>query len=91
MASGGNDSDIIIWDVSSGEIVQHLPPGHDRGIWSLRFNDEGNRLLSADGGDDIILWRVQPSNEMILQELQENRYIRCPSNHEHVLCGAGDS
>ena len=42
----GVDKQVLIWDISNGELVAQLP-GHTDTIYSLAFSREGNILASG--------------------------------------------
>lgn len=60
----GQTGDIILFDESTGQVVQALPPqrdqqsnpGHKFAVISLAFSSDGNYLLSADDGGAVWLW-----------------------------------
>lgn len=57
VASGGDDSDVILWDATRGEELGRLRD-HLDGVQALRFSRDGRRLASADGAGRIRLWDV---------------------------------
>jgi WD40 repeat protein len=57
LASGGDDPDIKIWDVSSGDLIQ-LIPAFSEGTFVLAWQPNGNYLL-ASGFSLFRVWDVE--------------------------------
>lgn len=46
---------VQVWDVASGEAVQSLA-GHDGDVFSVRYNPDGETLLTGGGDGAVIVW-----------------------------------
>jgi WD40 repeat protein len=55
--AGGNGTDVYIWDLMSGQIIQRLR-GHARPVISAEFDPKGERVLTVDNGIAKIWNRV---------------------------------
>ena len=55
LASGSNDTNIILWDAESGKRLQTLE-GHTRGVESVAWSPDGKALASGSYFNTIILW-----------------------------------
>lgn len=62
VASGSQDSGVIIWDFASRSIIHELGtgnnPGHDVDVWNVKFTPDGTQLVSGDSSGRIIVWDV---------------------------------
>lgn len=59
LATGGDDTNVILWDVRSGRDIKHLR-GHKGSVASLAFSPDGLKLLSASEDDSLKLWDLAP-------------------------------
>jgi len=64
LASGGNDRDIILWDVAKGAKIRVFE-GHHGPVASLRFSPDGTRLLSSSFDRTVRLWNPATGGELI--------------------------
>ncbi len=64
LASGGEDSAIRLWDVSSGEMLVALE-GHSDIVTSVAFSPDGSRLATASMDDTMKLWDVATGTELV--------------------------
>ncbi|MGJ3238934.1 MAG: protein kinase domain-containing protein [Anaerolineae bacterium] len=62
VATGSQDTDVIIWDVESGAVL-HTLEAHSTVIFNVMFTHDSTRLISG-GGDAVIVWDVE-SGEML--------------------------
>ncbi len=63
LASGSDDTNSKLWDVSSGKEIQNLI-GHNQGVYGVAFSPDGNSLATG-GFDKIIkLWDVSSGQEI---------------------------
>ncbi|OBZ65404.1 Vegetative incompatibility protein HET-E-1 [Grifola frondosa] len=58
IASGSEDASIVIWDTSTGRILQKCQH-HVETIWSLKFSPDSTRLVSGSGDHFVIVWDVE--------------------------------
>lgn len=56
IVSGGDDQNIQIWDITSGEIIQTILSAHDLQISSLDYHPDGNKLLSGGNDNKVKVW-----------------------------------
>jgi WD40 repeat protein len=56
LASGSDDSTIILWDVGTGQALGQPLTGHTSSVNSLAFSPDGKTLASGSGDNAIILW-----------------------------------
>jgi pre-mRNA-processing factor 19 len=61
IATGGNDSNIIIHNVAEGTIVSELS-GHSKPITSLTWDNINNNLFSTSSDHSSILWKPSEDN-----------------------------
>jgi WD40 repeat protein len=59
LASGGFDSDIILWDVATQQSIGQPLARHTGGVFSLAFRPDGS-LASGSVDNTIILWDLDP-------------------------------
>ncbi|WP_017319066.1 serine/threonine-protein kinase [Mastigocladopsis repens] len=63
LASGGADSTIKLWQVSTGiEISTFI--GHSDSVWSVAFSPDGQFLASGSADSTIKLWHVNTGREI---------------------------
>jgi WD40 repeat protein len=55
IASGGNDSVIILWDSESSEQVAELQ-GHTSYVYSIAFSPDGSQIVSGSGDCVVRIW-----------------------------------
>ncbi|NJM76598.1 MAG: WD40 repeat domain-containing protein [Acaryochloridaceae cyanobacterium RU_4_10] len=56
LASGGLDSEVILWSWESHELLQHLR-GHRQAVMALAFSPDGQWLASGSADGMIHLWK----------------------------------
>ncbi|MFK8183893.1 MAG: NB-ARC domain-containing protein [Phormidesmis sp.] len=59
LASGGDDCQIRLWDIHTCEHLQDISTQQSR-IWSIDFQQQGDKLLLLAGGDKqaLMLWEI---------------------------------
>jgi WD40 repeat protein len=63
VAAGSNDTSIIIWDTSTGEIL-NLLLGHTGFVRGIAWSPDGTRLASVGFDGTLRIWGV-PSTEIL--------------------------
>ncbi|MGB7247996.1 MAG: WD40 repeat domain-containing protein, partial [Phormidesmis sp.] len=64
LASGGDDAQVSLWDLNTLERVEEFSTQTSR-IWSVDFQQQGERLMLSAGGDKqrLMLWQVSTEKE----------------------------
>ncbi|MCB0209822.1 MAG: hypothetical protein KDJ52_10845 [Anaerolineae bacterium] len=62
LASGGADTNIILWDLSSSDPISTTLLGHTDGVKSVAFSPDGQTLASGSADSNIILWDLSSSD-----------------------------
>ncbi|MBK7454227.1 MAG: hypothetical protein IPJ46_11090 [Anaerolineales bacterium] len=60
LASGGFDSNIILWDVVSRQPIGRPLTGHTGAIFSLAYKPNSKILASGSIDNTVILWNLDP-------------------------------
>ncbi|MEM9151630.1 MAG: WD40 repeat domain-containing protein, partial [Cyanobacteria bacterium P01_F01_bin.3] len=65
LASGGDDCQLWIWDLATQQLIETVST-HGSRIWSVAFQQQGNKQLLAAGGDKqrVMLWQVHTLERM---------------------------
>ncbi|KAH9843617.1 WD40-repeat-containing domain protein [Rhodofomes roseus] len=63
IASGADDTLVVIWDVRTGQRV-HTCSYHSDTICSLAFSPDGSKLLSGSGDGLGVIWDVRTGEEL---------------------------
>ena len=71
VASGGDDADVTVWDMDSGEKLVVLSGEHSESIGDVAFTPDGERLLSGAYDDTLLLWDL--NSGQVIQRM-ENPY-----------------
>lgn len=58
LATGGNERQVHIWDVASGELA-HTLSGHRGEVWGVAFSPDSALLVSVGAEGTIMAWNVQ--------------------------------
>jgi WD40 repeat protein len=74
--SGDRDGGLLLWDLSSGQLVRRLK-GHKDAVGSIAFSPNGRYAVS--GGDDGVtrLWELETGEEYKLFEAHWDQPVRC--------------
>lgn len=64
LASGGDDAQVMLWDFKTLQSIGSLATQQSR-IWSVAFQQQGDKLLLAAGGDKqtLLLWQVSTDEQ----------------------------
>ena len=68
LAAGGWDSQIYLWDTSTGQLISAPLRGHRRGVSPLAFSPDGRTLISRSDDLTVRLWNVETGQEMVVLE-----------------------
>ncbi|ONK58033.1 uncharacterized protein A4U43_C09F7250 [Asparagus officinalis] len=71
LATGGNDHDIKLWVITSGESQKKLPAAsyqsslvyHSSAVNVLRFSPSGELLASGADGGELVLWKFHVTDD----------------------------
>jgi len=78
MFTGGADRTILVWDLSTMQVVQKLE-GHEGAVSSLVVDDERKRLFSGGWDNIILVWDLSAS------PIRELRTVRGPTSYVGTL------
>merc|ERR1712224_566211 len=59
LASGGDDTKIMLWDWHSGLADGGMAPGHTKTVWSCTFTNDDHLLCSAALAPEVLVWDVR--------------------------------
>ncbi|KAI0820136.1 WD40-repeat-containing domain protein [Trametes gibbosa] len=68
LATGSDDTSIVLWDTASQTIVRKWD-AHNDIIWALAFSPDDSRLASASADGDIKVWTVASERGELLATL----------------------
>jgi WD40 repeat protein len=69
-ASGENNGNVRLWDLSTGQPMGFPLLGHDSWVRNVQINESGNLLVSSDNSGKVILWDLSsepPEGNVILE------------------------
>ncbi len=71
-ASGGDDFQVFLWNLRTFEWVKTLPTAPSR-VWTVAFQQQGEKLLLAAGGDKqtLRLWQVDGPQKLPSSSTQQ--------------------
>jgi len=73
LASGSDDTTIIIWDTETGTVLATLE-GHDEGVTSVAFSPDGQRLASASSDITMRIWCLDSAQLLLKIVLPPHSY-----------------
>lgn len=62
IASGGLDTTVRIWDVTTGKLEKTLQ-GHTKQVWAVAFHPNSRHVFSASWDTTVRLWDLKTGNE----------------------------
>ena len=65
MATGGEDSEVRVWDTRSGEELLRIDTPEGRQLFALRFTPDGKRILTASRYESIRIWDARSGQELL--------------------------
>jgi WD40 repeat protein len=83
LISGSSDNHVIIWELTTGEVVSHFT-AHTDDVTGVAFSADGRMALSGSMDGTLRLWRTLPPKELITWA-QENRLVRSLTCAEQAL------
>ncbi len=73
LATGSDDSSVVIWDWRTGEIVKSLTVKPEQAIWAVAFSPTDNCVVFGGTDDTVRLWNFENENTFkTLITLNEN-------------------
>lgn len=84
--SGSDDGYILVWNLSSGEIVRRYT-GHTASVRAVAFSPDGHAAISASNDKTLMLWRIDSRNELV-QWILAHRYqpqLTCDQIQQYKL------
>src|SRR5262249_58472298 len=64
LASAGDGSVVILWDVRTGQAVRRFEGHTTNTVNDVRFSDDGRRLVSAGEDRTARVWQVSTGKEL---------------------------
>ena len=84
--TGGYDSNIHIWDCSSGELIGSLE-SHKERINALAISEDGHYLVSAGADKMVIVWDVENNYSVKCKFCCVEECTCVVLNDNFVICG----
>jgi len=91
-ASGGADSAVYLWDITTGKEIRRLD-GHSGRVWTVAFAPDGRRLASAGFDGNIRLWDLVSGREIRRAPMMHKDYVRSVAfsrDGRHLISGGDD-
>jgi WD40 repeat protein len=60
-ASGGEDRNVLLWDLQTGQLLHKIVSAHRGAVTSLQFASSG-QLISAGRDNVLAVWRLDPAD-----------------------------
>jgi WD40 repeat protein/class 3 adenylate cyclase len=93
LATGGADGTAMIWDASTGQVLQALA-GHTSEIY-IGFNPDGTRLATAGADGLIKIWDTSPGSQsdqplVLINHEQQARSLAFSPDGTHIAVASQD-
>ncbi|MEO8612823.1 MAG: AAA family ATPase, partial [Chloroflexota bacterium] len=90
--SGARDNSVIIWDVATGKVFQHMM-GHADWVWDVAFSPDAKTVLSASQDKTLILWDAATGQQIRQFEGHTDavRSVAFSADGKTALSGSQDS
>lgn len=75
--SGSWDTSVLLWDLTSGSVIQRFTRGHEDRILTIALSPDGTQLLSGSVDGSIVLWNVETGQEI-------RRFLGLQASVEHL-------
>jgi WD40 repeat protein len=91
LATGGQDGNVMLWDVNTGKRIRILADAHPRGVHRVAFAADG-RTLASVGEEGLTVWRPAEGKRVFaFRELGEYReYLAVSPDGALVATAARD-
>ncbi len=87
LVSSGDDKNIFVFDLKSGNKIKQLPRGHTDDVMTIRFNRNSSQLVSCGSDDKVICWdtdtwkqswtRKLSADLKIVQWSPDDKFVGC--------------
>ena len=64
LASGGDDNNVILWDLKTGRRMRTIP-AHKGGINAIAFSSDGQNLASGSDDKTVRLWNIRTGSRLL--------------------------
>jgi WD40 repeat protein len=91
LVSGGVDTNVKLWDVQTGGIVETFY-GHTKKVWAVSISPDCTRIVSGSEDKTIRLWDIETSKCCQSIRLRHEVSFVCflPSNPKHLVSISND-
>ena len=89
LVSGGNDNKVILWNITTGEIIAKLSD-HTNNVYAVKIKN--NVLVTAGKDNTAIIYRLENGNVTLQHRLTGHSELifRCDFNSTHLITASYD-